>query len=135
MGGEAIKGWLQLHLEDGDSPPRPSTTLTIEAGELVPVRVDPQLAVGLQLRWAREDQGISQGELACRVGVTRQAISQLERPASNITLGVSPPPPQARPVTPSTAAHTTRRAVLLNVPNVISLSQGQALTHAVETLP
>jgi transcriptional regulator with XRE-family HTH domain len=48
--------------------------------------VAPILAVRLQLRWARQDLGLSQAALARRIGVTRQQIALLESPDSNVTL-------------------------------------------------
>jgi len=48
--------------------------------------VAPILAVRLQLRWARQDLGLSQAALARRIDVTRQQIALLESPDSNVTL-------------------------------------------------
>lgn len=84
---EALEGWLEAHLLDGDAPPRPGIAAAPPAGvERLAVRVPPTLAVRLQLRWAREDQGLSQGQLAKRIGVSRQAIQQLESPTANLRL-------------------------------------------------
>jgi len=58
-----------------------------EREPLIGEALDPALAVRLQMRWARLKQGWSQSELARRVGVTRQQISLLESPDSNLTLG------------------------------------------------
>lgn len=82
---EALEGWLETHLEDGDAPPRP--TRHRAANGFLPVRIDPNLAVRLAIRWARQDENLSQGELAKRVGVTRQQISLLEAQGGNVTLG------------------------------------------------
>ena len=83
---EAIEAWLGVQLADGEAPPRPVTDPGRGGRDLLPVRIDPQLAVRLQLRWARLEAGISQGQLARRVGVSRQQISLLESPDANLTL-------------------------------------------------
>lgn len=82
---EALEGWLETHLEDGDAPPRPARHRASQG--LLPVRIDPSLAVRLAIRWARQDKHLSQGELAKLVGVTRQQISLLEAQGGNVTLG------------------------------------------------
>lgn len=38
------------------------------------------------MRWARQERGLSQGQLARLTGVTRQQISLLESPDTNPTL-------------------------------------------------
>ena len=75
---EALEGWLEAHLVDGRSPPRPSAG---SRGE--PVDVDPQLAVAVSLRWARQDAGFTQADLAARIGVSQQQVAKLERPGAN----------------------------------------------------
>jgi transcriptional regulator with XRE-family HTH domain len=42
---------------------------------------DPRL-----IRWAREDEGLSQGQLAERIGMTCQQLSRIESPDSNLTI-------------------------------------------------
>jgi antitoxin HicB len=81
MAAEALEGWLETHLEHGDVPPRPRAR---RGG--VPVDVRAGLDVAIQLRWLRDDLGLSQAEIAKRVGVSQQQIAKLERPASNPTL-------------------------------------------------
>lgn len=75
---EAVAGWLEAHLVDGRSPSRPR-----RRGGTVPIAVDAQLAVAVTLRWARHDAGLTQAELAARVGVSQQQIAKLERPGAN----------------------------------------------------
>ena len=80
----ALEGWLEAGLEHGDSPPRP--TSTARGRNRLAVRINPTLAVRLQLRWARLERGLSQSDLASLVGVSRQQISLLESPDANLTL-------------------------------------------------
>jgi predicted RNase H-like HicB family nuclease/DNA-binding XRE family transcriptional regulator len=85
---EALEGWLEAHLVDGEAPPEPKVHRRAPAGsKLAPIRVDPALAVALQVRWARGKVGMSQGELARRAGVSQQQIAKLERPGENPTIG------------------------------------------------
>lgn len=86
---EALEGWLEAYLKEGVAPPRPSDGRMPRAGgatRLEAVRIDPTLALRLVLRWAREERGFSQGQLARLTGVTRQQISLLEAPDTNPTL-------------------------------------------------
>ena len=48
------------------------------------VRVNSMLGIRLQIRWARQRSGLSQGDLAARVGVTRQQISLIEGKGGNL---------------------------------------------------
>jgi predicted RNase H-like HicB family nuclease/DNA-binding XRE family transcriptional regulator len=85
---DALEGWLETHLENGDAPPRPRHKhRASSATALIPVRIDPSLAVRLEIRWARQDANLSQSELAKLVGVSRQQISLLEAQGGNVTLG------------------------------------------------
>ena len=79
---EALAGWLEAHLVDGRSPPRSPPRPSKRRGTL-PIAVDPQLAVAVALRWARLDAGLTQAQLAARVGVSQQQVAKLERPGAN----------------------------------------------------
>ncbi len=83
---EALESWLEAGLKYGEAPPRPRLGRGKRRDRLE-VRLEPTLAVRLQMRWARLDKGLSQGQLAKLVGVTRQQISLLESPDANLTLG------------------------------------------------
>lgn len=85
---EALEGWLEAHLVDGQVPPEPKHHRRAPAGrKLAPIRIDPGLALALQIRWARAKQGLTQGELAKRAGVSQQQVAKLERPGENPTIG------------------------------------------------
>lgn len=81
MASEALEGWLEAHLEYGDAPPRPAR----HRGVPIPVR--QRLAVAIQIRWLREDLGLTQRELAGKAGVSQQQIAKLEKPSGNPTIG------------------------------------------------
>src|SRR5580700_6842828 len=70
---EALEGWLEAHLADGQVPPRPKRRPATARGATVwTIEVGPRLAVAVELRWAREDAGLSQAEVAKRAGVSQQ---------------------------------------------------------------
>ncbi len=84
---EALEGWLETHLLGGEAPERPRVRRRAPGGrKLVRVHVDPLLATAVHLRWARQDAGLSQAQLAKRVGVSQQQIAKLENPDENPTL-------------------------------------------------
>jgi antitoxin HicB len=84
---EALEGWLEAHLVDGQVPPRPVEHTGAPPGmsfARVPVR--PGLAAALQIRWARHDAKLSQTELGKMAGVSQQQIAKLENPDENPSL-------------------------------------------------
>src|SRR5207248_3970327 len=83
---EALELWLESHLQERMLPPRPPRTLKARKGTVLWVRVEPKLAVKLELRWMRQDLGLTQAELAKLAGVSQPAIAQLESPDSNPTI-------------------------------------------------
>jgi transcriptional regulator with XRE-family HTH domain/predicted RNase H-like HicB family nuclease len=83
---EALELWLESHLQERMLPPRPPRTLKARKGTVLWVSVEPKLAVKLELRWMREDLGLTQAELAKLAGVSQPAIAQLESPDSNPTI-------------------------------------------------
>ena len=83
---EALELWLESTLQERMLPPRPPRTLKLRKGTLLWVPVEPKLGVKLELRWMREDLGLTQAELAVLAGVSQPAIAQLESPDSNPTI-------------------------------------------------
>jgi len=83
---EALELWLESYLQQRMLPPRPPRSLKVRKGALLWVPVDPKLAVKLELRWMREDLGLTQAELGKLAGVSQPAIAQLESPDSNPTI-------------------------------------------------
>jgi DNA-binding XRE family transcriptional regulator len=84
---EALNGWLEAHLIDGQVPPRPVARTNAPHGKsLSRVIVRPTLAAALMIRWARQDAGLSQKDLARRLGVSQQQVAKLEDPDENPTL-------------------------------------------------
>src|SRR5215467_12394189 len=84
---EALEGWLEAHLVDGQVPQHPKTRVrNPEHYEEWRVRLRPTLSVAVQLRWKRHELGLTQKELAEKTGVSQQQIAKLEDPDGNPTL-------------------------------------------------
>lgn len=81
MAAEALEGWLETQLDHGEVPRRPRPH---RGGVAIPVA--PGLDVAIQLRWLRDELGLTQAQLARQVGVTQQQIAKLERSGSNPTI-------------------------------------------------
>ncbi|SRR6266511_3214778 len=85
---EALEGWLEAHLVDGQVPPEPKIHRRAPAGhKLARVRINAGLAIALQIRWERARKGLSQAALARRAHVSQQQVAKLERPGENPTIG------------------------------------------------
>ena len=83
---DALTGWLEAHLSRDDAPARPKVRRSVP-GKTITVVVPPALSIRLSLRWAREDQHLTQAQLAKRIGVSQQALAKLEGPHANPTVG------------------------------------------------
>jgi DNA-binding XRE family transcriptional regulator/predicted RNase H-like HicB family nuclease len=85
---EVLNNRIQAMLEQGEVPTRPGTVPSTDGsghGRLkVPLR--PDNAVALQMRWIRQEQGLTLTKVAQRMGVSRQRISALETTARNWTV-------------------------------------------------
>lgn len=87
MAEEALWGWLEVGIEEDQTPPRPSRHVAAPpGGEIHWISVPPNIAAAMSIRWARQDAGLTQAELAARVGVSQQAIARLERLRGNARL-------------------------------------------------
>lgn len=81
---EALEGWLEAHLVSGQIPPRPVERTGAPNGvTMARIAVRPGLAAALEIRWARNDAKLSQGELGKLAGVSQQQIAKLEDPDEN----------------------------------------------------
>lgn len=84
---EALEGWLEAHLVDGQVPPRPVEHTSAPKGrKLARIGVRPGLTAALLVRWARQDAQLTQKQLGERAGVSQQQIAKLENPDENPTL-------------------------------------------------
>ena len=85
--GDALEGWLEVNLEDGEAPPQPSARRRgVRGGAVRKIPVSSQLAAAIEIRWARQAANLSQSELGKRIGVSQQAIAKLERGGGNLSL-------------------------------------------------
>jgi predicted RNase H-like HicB family nuclease/transcriptional regulator with XRE-family HTH domain len=88
MARDALEGWLEAHLVDGQAPPRPTVHKRNPRGSTrLEVPVPASLSAAIALRWARQEQGLSQAQLAQRAKVSQQQIAKLEDPDENPTVG------------------------------------------------
>jgi predicted RNase H-like HicB family nuclease/DNA-binding XRE family transcriptional regulator len=74
-------------LSRGEIPARPRKVRSPEGSDRIGVTVRPDYAVTLQMRWTRQEQGLSLAKVAHRMGVSRQRISALEITGRNWTVG------------------------------------------------
>lgn len=85
---EALEGWLEAHLVSGKAPSRPPVRIQAEGKGVFHVHVPPRLAVKLEIRWARQDRGMTQGDLAQLLGMKQPMVVKLEDPDYNPGLEV-----------------------------------------------
>lgn len=83
---EALEGWLEVALEDGEVPPRPRRHDAPKGAHVLLVEVAAPLAAAVAIREARVLAHLSQADLGERIGVSQQAIAKLER-AGNVSIG------------------------------------------------
>lgn len=84
---EALTGFLASLVEHGEPLPRPEEARPDSVtGRVYPVEPEPEVAIPILLRWAREEAHLTQGDVAKRLGVSYQAYQKLERPGANPTI-------------------------------------------------
>ena len=83
----ALVAWLEAALLRGNAPPRPRRKARLSGQQrLHRVSIPLQLSLKLSLRWSRQALGLSQAELAARLGVRQPQVARLERPGANVSL-------------------------------------------------
>ena len=87
MAKEALGAALEADFERGVKLP-PAKRPKLARGEMaVFVRLDPDIWVAYLLRYWRERSGMTQKQLAARLGISYQAYQRMERPGrSNVTV-------------------------------------------------
>ncbi len=81
----ALRGWLASSLAHGDAPQVPSSR---RRRGVILVPVPANLAVKLELRWARLEAGLTQAQLAQRARVSQTMIAKVESPGYRPSLDV-----------------------------------------------
>lgn len=84
MAREALEAWLMAELAARRVPPRHKVR---RGAAYLRVPIAPLLAAKIALRQARDAAGLSQAELARRLGISQQAVAKLEDPDRNVELG------------------------------------------------
>lgn len=77
---EALTGVLGSILDRGLPVPRPAAE---PAEDRFPIQAEPEVVVPIMMRWTREDEGLTQAQVAERLGITQQAYQKLERTGGN----------------------------------------------------
>src|SRR5512143_1566608 len=83
---EVLNERIESMLARGEVPTRPLKPQEFDGTSRIPVPLRPDNAVALQMRWLRQEQGLTLTEVARRMGVSRQRISALETTARNWTV-------------------------------------------------
>jgi antitoxin HicB len=83
MAADALAGWLATVLKHGELPPVPKS----RTGQtMVAVPVPARLAAVIMIRLRRAELGLTQKQLADRLGVSQQQVAKLEDPDTNSSL-------------------------------------------------
>jgi DNA-binding XRE family transcriptional regulator/predicted RNase H-like HicB family nuclease len=84
---DAIESWLRNQLKTDAMPSWPQLhRVPHEDERRVHVTLTPSLALAVQFRLMRREEGWSQTQLAARVGVSQQQVAKLEDPDGNPTV-------------------------------------------------
>jgi predicted RNase H-like HicB family nuclease/DNA-binding XRE family transcriptional regulator len=80
MAKDALTGVLATLLDHNLPIPRP---VPAEGPDVYAISPDSHVAIAVLLRWAREDAGLTQGEVAQRLGIKQPSYQRLEKPDAN----------------------------------------------------
>ena len=88
MASEALNATLESEYDRRLPLPRPRGKPRVKKGqEAVFIPLDPEVRTAFLVRGWREDQGLSQSQMARRLGISTQAYQRIERPGrSNLTV-------------------------------------------------
>ncbi|MCD4785430.1 MAG: helix-turn-helix domain-containing protein [Candidatus Eremiobacteraeota bacterium] len=76
MAEDCLGGYIEYLLEQGRDIPEPSK---IEDENIIYIQVPVETAIPLIYKKARKEMGLTQGEVASRMGVTYRAVQNIER--------------------------------------------------------
>ena len=80
---------MAVKLSDIDKQARAAMTAQeVESHDRRRAELSAQLRTGIALRDAREGAGLTQTELAAKIGIAQSALSRIEAGRTNITLGM-----------------------------------------------
>ncbi len=74
---EALNGWIAARCDHNLDIPEPKQR---RACYYYPIEVDLRIAFSVMLRRARAERGLSQAQVAKRLGISQQAYAKLETP-------------------------------------------------------
>jgi antitoxin HicB len=83
MATDALAGWLASLLKHGELPPVPKSRV---GHAMAPVPVPAPLAAVIMIRLRRSKLGLTQKQLAHRLGVSQQQVAKLEDPDTNSSI-------------------------------------------------
>ena len=83
MAADCLAGWLASTLKHGELPRVPRSRT---GRGMVPVPVPARLAAIVTIRLRRAELGLTQKQLAARLGVSQQQVAKLEDPDTNSSL-------------------------------------------------
>jgi predicted RNase H-like HicB family nuclease/DNA-binding XRE family transcriptional regulator len=83
MAADALAGWLASTLKHGELPPLPRWR---EGRSMVAVPVPARLAAVTMIRQRRATLGLTQKQLAERLGVSQQQVTKIEDPDTKSSL-------------------------------------------------
>ncbi|MBI4402613.1 MAG: type II toxin-antitoxin system HicB family antitoxin [Deltaproteobacteria bacterium] len=74
---EALNGWLAAHCDRNLPIPTPKKRMS---KSFYPIEVDVQIEFAIRLRQLRKQRGLSQSQVANKLGISQQAYAKLEIP-------------------------------------------------------